>query len=65
MNFAIIENNLVENIIVAESKTVAEQITGKTCVEYTDANPAHIGLGYDGTTFEQPPVVIVEESTND
>ena len=56
MNFAIIENNLVENIIVAESKTVAEQITGKTCVQYTKYNPACIGLGYDGETFEQPPI---------
>jgi hypothetical protein len=60
MNFAIIENNLVTNIIVAESKTVAEQITGKTCIEYTDANLPHIGLGYDGTTFEQP---VVEQPT--
>lgn len=63
MNFAIIENNLVENIIVAESKAIAEQVTSKTCVEYTDANPAHIGLGYDGSTFEQPPVVIIDEAT--
>jgi hypothetical protein len=63
MNFAIIENNLVENIIVAESKAIAEQVTGKTCVEYTDASPAHIGLGYDGTTFEQPPVTIADEIT--
>lgn len=55
-NFAIIENNIVTNIIVAETKEDAERITEKTCVEYFLANPAHIGLGYDGSTFEQPPI---------
>ena len=53
-NFATIENGKVTNIILAESKAIAEEVTGKTCAEFTDSNPAHIGLGYDGTTFEQP-----------
>jgi len=53
-NFAVIENGKVTNIILADSKAIAEEVTGKTCVEFTDANPACIGLGYDGTTFEQP-----------
>jgi hypothetical protein len=53
-NFAVIENKTVLNTIIAESKVVAEEVTGKTCVEYTNENPACIGLGYDGTTFEQP-----------
>jgi hypothetical protein len=63
MNFAVLNHSIVENIIVCDSLEVAEAVTGKTCVEYTDANPAHIGLGYDGTTFEQPPLVVVEEPT--
>ncbi len=55
MNIAVIENGIVENIIVAESVEVAEQITGKECVEYSvEDNPA-IGFGWDGTSFEQPP----------
>lgn len=53
-NFAIIENGIVLNTIVADSKAIAEEVTGKICVEYTDSNPAYIGLGYNGTTFEQP-----------
>ena len=53
-NFAIIEDEKVTNIILADSKAIAEEVTGKNCVEFTDANPACIGLGYDGTTFEQP-----------
>ena len=60
MNFAVVENGVVVNIIVAESKAVAEQFTGGTCVKYTDKNPAFIGLGYDGSTFEQPPAAEVD-----
>lgn len=63
MNFAVISENIVTNIIVADSQEIAEAVTGFTCVEYTVANPAHIGLGYDGTTFEQPVLAIVEEPT--
>lgn len=59
-NFAVIENGMVINTILADSKAVAEEVTGKTCVEYTEENPACIGLGYDGTTFEQPTPVTEE-----
>ncbi len=50
-NFAVIENGVVLNTILADSKAIAEEVTGKTCVEYTEENPACIGHGYDGTTF--------------
>ena len=61
-NFAVLNHSTVENIIVCDSLEVAEAVTGKTCVEYTSDNVAHIGLGYDGTTFEQPPTPEVEET---
>ncbi len=71
-NFAVILDNKVINIIVADSKESAKQATNDLCVEYTDSNPAYIGLGYDGTTFEQPPLIevvtdetLIEEPTND
>lgn len=61
-NFAVIEDGKVTNTILADSKAIAEEVTGKTCVEFTNENPAVIGLGYDGTTFEQPaPPVIPTE----
>lgn len=53
-NFAVIKNGRVENVIVCESKALAEEVTGLTCVEYTDEDQVRIGLGYDGTAFEQP-----------
>lgn len=61
-NFAVIESGKVVNTIVADSKAIAEEVTGKTCIEFTSENPAVIGLGYDGTTFEQPaPIEVPEE----
>jgi hypothetical protein len=56
MNLAVIENGIVENIIVAESIEIAEGITGKECVEYSVEDNPHIGFGWDGISFEQPPV---------
>lgn len=54
--YAIIKDNIVINILTAES---IEDLGGlaEFAVEYTSENPARIGLGFDGTTFEQPPVV--------
>jgi hypothetical protein len=56
MKFAVIKNNLVENIIVADSKAIAEEVTSKTCIEYTDENPAGIGWAYDGVNFIAPVI---------
>jgi len=47
MNFAIVnESNMVENIIICDSKEVAEAVTKKTCIEYTNENLAVIGGAY-------------------
>lgn len=58
MNFAVIKNNIVENIIVCDSREVAEQITGLLCIQYTDEKLARIGDTWDGTNFTTP---VVEE----
>jgi hypothetical protein len=58
--FAVIQDNIVINAIVADTKEIAEQVTGSTCVEYTDENPAGIGYTYDGENFIAP---VVEEPT--
>jgi hypothetical protein len=54
MNFAVIENGVVTNTILADSKAIAEEVTGATCVAYTDEDRPHIGLGYSKGVFEQP-----------
>ena len=58
-NYAVVENGIVVNLVVADSLEVAESLTGQTCIEYDYdlANPV-IGLGWDGTEFQQP---VVEE----
>ena len=50
-NFAELTDNVVTNVIVADTLEIAELVTGSTCVEYTNDNPAHIGWIYDGKKF--------------
>ena len=62
-NFAVIHNNAVMNVIVADSKEIAEDITKFTCIEYTDENPAVIGWFYnsaDNTFSEQYPEIVTD-----
>jgi hypothetical protein len=58
--FAHISNNIVVNVIIADTKEIAETITGETCIEYTEDSPVGIGWVYDGKTIT-PPV----EKTNE
>jgi len=64
-NFAILENEIVINIIVADSKIIAEQATGFSAVEYTDDNFAKIGQTYDSVNnvFYTPEEVFEEIPT--
>ena len=60
-NFAVINSGKVSNIIVADTKEIAEEVTRQLCVEYSDETPAHIGLGWDEVTgFEQPGILVPE-----
>jgi hypothetical protein len=52
--YAVIENDIVINVIVADTVEIAEEVTGKTCVEYNDNNLAGIGWAYDGEKFVAP-----------
>jgi uncharacterized Ntn-hydrolase superfamily protein len=61
-NFAVLHNKIVSNVIVCDSKEIAELVTGTTCIEYTNENPAGIGYTWDGSIFTKPTV---EEITND
>jgi hypothetical protein len=64
--FAVINNGTVENCIVADSLDIAQEVTGKTCVEYTNENAPSIGYLYDNGIFTNPnPPVISEEETID
>lgn len=60
-NFAVIKDGLVDNVIVADTKEIAEIVTGLLCVEYENIPGAPgIGWSYDGSVFTAP---VVEEPT--
>lgn len=41
--YAVIEDNYVINVILSDSKEIAEEVTQKECVESTEENPIAIG----------------------
>lgn len=49
-NYAVMNNNTVENVIIAETLEEANNVTQKECIQFTDTNPAAIGGTYDRTT---------------
>ena len=53
INYAVIENEVIVNVIVAENKEIAETVTGKFCVELPPLNVG-IGWAYKGGTFTAP-----------
>ena len=53
-NFAVIENDTVVNVIVADTKEIAESVTLLTCVELTDEAVGHIGDNYVDGVFTRP-----------
>jgi hypothetical protein len=48
--FAVLDGDQVLNTILADSKAIAEELTGKTCVEFTD-QPAEVGGTYTNGKF--------------
>jgi hypothetical protein len=59
--FAVINEGVVENCIVADSLAIAEEVSGKTCAEYTSENPAGIGFTYADGVFTDPNAPIPSE----
>jgi hypothetical protein len=56
-NYAVIKDGFVNNVIIADTKEIAEMVTGLTCVE-VDNEPGAPGIGwsYDGAEFTAPVV---------
>ena len=54
-SFAVLNGDTVVNKIVADSKEIAEEFSGLTCVEYANQPPyPEIGYTYDGENFNKP-----------
>jgi len=56
--FAVLNNNNVTNLIVADTLETAELVTGLTCVEYVTPPNLEIGFIYNPNTntFSDPTV---------
>lgn len=64
--FAVINNGIVENCIVADSLAIAQEVTGLTCVEYTNENAPSIGWAYNDGVFINPnPTIEAEQEVTD
>ena len=63
-NYAVIKDGIVNNVIVADTKEIAEIVTGLTCIEVSN-EPGSPGIGwtYDGTNFSAPVVEVPAEET--
>jgi hypothetical protein len=48
--FAVVEDNIVTNVIVADTKLIAQTVTGLTCIEYTDSDNVAISSVYNPDT---------------
>lgn len=51
-NFAVLDGENILNTIIADSKEIAEEVTGRICIEYT-TEMAEPGGTYDGVDFIQ------------
>ena len=52
--FAVLNNNSVTNLIVADDIETAETVTNQTCVQYDPSLLVAVGWTYDGTNFTDP-----------
>jgi hypothetical protein len=60
-NYAVIKDGIVDNVIVADTKEIAETVTGLTCVEVEHVPGAPgIGWSYDGAGFTASVVEVTE-----
>jgi hypothetical protein len=51
-HFAVMNDlDYVENVILCETKELAEELTGQTCIEYTPDGICGIGSKWTGTEF--------------
>lgn len=59
MEFAVIKDNVVDNVVVCESIELATELFGDICIPLTEDDAPHIGLTYKADTgFEQPVISI-------
>lgn len=67
LNFIVVEDSKISNLILAQSKDIAEEITGAECIEYNNrlVNP-HIGQSIiNGEVVDLEVYPVIEESQDE
>lgn len=59
--FAVLNETIVTNIIVADTLEIAEEVSGFSCVEYSEEKPAIIGHIWNGKKFIDPATIAPAE----
>lgn len=55
--YAVIKDGIIDNVILADTKEIAEQVTRLTCIEISsEPNGPGIGWTYDGAGFTAPVI---------
>lgn len=58
LDFLVIKDGVVDNIIVADSLEIATGVTGLTCIEAQSiTDRPHIGWLYNGVEFTNPNII--------
>lgn len=57
--YAVIQNNLVVNVIVADSKEIAESVTDLECVDIAEEIGVGIGWSFTDNVFTKPEQEII------
>jgi hypothetical protein len=67
LNFIVVEDNIISNLILAESKDFAELVTGTTCIEYDGklVNPKIGQSVVDGEVVDLEVYPVIEESQDE
>jgi hypothetical protein len=62
-NFAVIENGIIKNLIICDSKEIAEELTGLDCIQYdtTEISPECGWEVVDGEIINPNPQIAQEE----
>lgn len=59
--YAVIKDGIIDNVILADTKEIAETVTGLTCIEIEHVPDAPgIGWLYDGVEFTAPVAEVTE-----
>jgi len=53
-------NKVVENIIIAPSLSVAEELTSFVCIDVTNETAVGVGYIYDNSEFSENPDIVIE-----